>query len=156
MFVIRSGLHATYSANSYAHGSLLPVESKARSESGTACTCIVAILQKFRIDNYFRGRLREDSRKVIVYGGCWSGNKRLAHPAAAAKPHMVRDDLWRVRQIFGGRACKLDKLGSTLAAPQKAPETWVPDCPVGIKLHGADANSHQRQEEKTQQIKPHF
>jgi hypothetical protein len=30
----------TYSANSYAHGSFLPVESNARSESGTACTCI--------------------------------------------------------------------------------------------------------------------
>jgi hypothetical protein len=30
----------TYSANSYAQGSFLPVESNARSESGTAWTCI--------------------------------------------------------------------------------------------------------------------
>jgi hypothetical protein len=30
----------TYSANSYPHGSFLPVESNARSESGTAWTCM--------------------------------------------------------------------------------------------------------------------
>jgi hypothetical protein len=32
--------HLTYSANSKAQGSFLPVESTARSESETACTCI--------------------------------------------------------------------------------------------------------------------